>query len=119
MYRMAGRGRTACLTSLLLTLASCVSWHPMTQPMPERKTIWTLRVTLRDSRAVELKKAQLVGDSLIGVLPGPSEARVAFARSAIAGISVARFDAKSALAATGMIAGWAAEGILEVVQRKP
>jgi hypothetical protein len=77
-----------------LVLAGCGSWREFApgQPVPDGKTIWSLRVFLRDSNHVDFKKAQFMGDSLIGVTQGESGTRVAVARANIEKIWASRFD---------------------------
>lgn len=70
---MCGRSATRfqCSISavcLAASLAGCTGWHtvPMASPMPISNHPQALRVTLTDGRQWELRKAQIVGDSLVG-----------------------------------------------------
>jgi hypothetical protein len=49
-------------------LSGCTGWHtvPAAGPMPVSERPRSLRLTLRDSQRLELRKARVVGDSVIG-----------------------------------------------------
>ena len=49
--------------------ATCTSWHPSDEPLPETLAAKpnTLRLTLATGQRIELERPRLVGDSVIGV----------------------------------------------------
>ena len=61
-------GHSIVVVSLLACLPGCMEWHnlPAVQPVPNAERQQDLRVTLRDGMQLELRKARVIGDSIIG-----------------------------------------------------
>jgi len=70
--------RRAIASILLMSLPSsaCTSWR-LEQPAPQGAS--KLRVTLADSRRLELHNAQLIGDSVVGLELPATQGRLASA----------------------------------------
>ncbi len=74
--------RAIAAVVLLAYLPACTGWHrlPETQPAPLKESPQSLRITLKSGERIELRKARLSGDSLIGeIKPTPNESPVRFA----------------------------------------
>jgi hypothetical protein len=82
------------LLCLVSYLPACTGWHSLaaTQPVPQTERDQSFRVTLQDGTRLELRKARVRGDSLVGE-SGSKPVRTALALEQIKRIEDRRVDA--------------------------
>jgi hypothetical protein len=82
--------------SLLLLLGACQSWSAPQAPTPKviGATAGFIQITRKDGWQVELQHAEIIGDSLTGVLVGAHPDRIAIPVAEIQSVAVRHMNAR-------------------------